>query len=85
MSTRDTVLGSGAVFILFDAVINGFELILATIDIVFPMVAVTAGTLAPNFEWLDETVWQHLLVFVAMLYLLHLSLQLIERLTNETD
>lgn len=82
MTLKNALLGSGALAVLLDATINSFDLVLTVVDVVFPMVAVTSSYLAPNLDWLSEATMSKLVVFFALLYLVHLSLKLKRRIQN---
>lgn len=89
---KDKILGSGALAILLDALLNSFDLLfmlldvlMGSIDVLFSMTVVTSGYLAPNLDWLDEQLMTNVLVVVAMLYLLHLSMRFKRRVQDETD
>lgn len=82
---RDAVFGSSAVVVLFDAFLNSFDLLLAMSDLLFPMMAVVSGTIAPEIEFLSEQMFTHLLLFVAALYVINLLSKLRRRYQNETN
>ncbi|UWG47041.1 hypothetical protein HSRCO_0747 [Halanaeroarchaeum sp. HSR-CO] len=89
MNQKDTLLGGGAVGLLLDATLNSFDLLLGSfdlllgsVDLLYPMVIV-GSRIAPALDWLDESLMTDLMLVVASLYLLHLTLRLKRRYTNE--
>ena len=89
MSTKDALLGSGALGILADGFLNGFDLILGSfdllmgsVDILYPL-ALVATRVAPSFEWLDESLVTNVMLFIAALYAVHLLNKLRKRIQND--
>lgn len=82
---RDAVLGGGAVFIVLDAFVMSFDLLLAMSDVLFPLLAVMTGELSNHFEFLGHPWMQHLFIVVALAYVINLTITLTERVREKRD
>ena len=77
------VVGVGAaVFIIAG---SGIEVFLSVSDLLFPIMAVSVGTLSDYFPWLNDPIFHQVLIVVALAYILNLVLQLIEEIRSETN
>lgn len=68
--------------VLLDAVLNSFQVLLLSSDIIFPMLSIASGTFVEHFSFINESVMQMLILFFATLYILNLSNKLRARLQN---
>lgn len=82
MNWEETLAGTGALAVLLDATLNSFDLIISVVDVVFPIVALLDGYLAPYLGWMSEEVTTKLLLLVSLLYLVHLTLKLKRRIQD---
>lgn len=84
MTLRETLLGGSSGLILFDALFNSMEALLAVSDLLFSLTVVMNGTLASQIPWLDQSLMTKLLLFAALLYATNLLINIYERLNDET-